>query len=352
MNLVHRARSFFRREASLAEQEKVVLQQPVIYRERRKPTPRPLRWPPKKAALALQGGGSFGAFTGGVLDRLLESDVGISAVSGASAGAINSVLLASGLIEGGREAARKKLKGFWRRLSDEMSVVSWTTTRFPHAFDILAGTLSPALFNPFDLNPLRRALVEEVDFDRLRDPRSPRLLIATTRVRDGRLRIFRNDEITVDVVLASSCLPMAHHSVQIDGEAYWDGGYVSNPPILQLVDEIDVDDLLIVQLMPERDDRIPVSRMDIGRRLDQITFNSPLNAELAALELARKMAATPKLRRLRVGRIAAEDEIADLADRSAADLGRAFVNTLHESGRKAADRWLAQGMDLDLSKVA
>ena len=304
------------------------------------------RWPPRKIALALQGGGSFGAFTWGVLDRLLEEPGSeIDAMSGASAGAVNGVLLASGLVTGGPNEAKARLARFWGRMIDDAAFVPFASLQ-----QLLAGTpaglwtraFSPSQFNPFDLNPLRRALAAEVDFDALRDPASPRLLIATTRVRDSSLRIFRNEEITIDTVLASACLPLIHRTVEIEGESYWDGGYVANPPILPLVHENDVSDLVVVQVTPTQGARKPSAPAEIARRLDQISFNAPLNAELAALELARKLAATPKVRDLHVWRLAAEDEIAGLDERSAADLGRTFIAALHESGRRAAERWLAQ----------
>ena len=311
------------------------------------PQPSAETWPPAKISLALQGGGSFGAFTWGVLDRLLEEpDVEIESLSGASAGAINGALLASGLVHGGRQDAKERLTRFWHRMRDEAAFLSFATipgflANSPAS--ILTRTFSPSQLNPFDLNPLRRALIAEVDFDALHDPRSPRLLVATTRVNDGSLRIFRNNEIDVDVVLASACLPMIHRTIEIDGEGYWDGGYVSNPPVLSLVHESEVRDLLIVQLTPSHGVRQPSTPSDVTRRLDQIAFNSVLNAELEALELARKLDATPKLRTLRIARLAAEDEIQGLAGRSAADLGRSFIETLHHGGRHAAEGWLAAG---------
>ena len=304
------------------------------------------RWPPRRLHLALQGGGSFGAFTWGVLDRLLdEADVEFGALSGASAGAVNGVLLASGLVQGGRAEAKARLARFWRRMIDEAAFLP-----FANLQSLLAGTpaglwsraFSPAQFNPFDLNPLKRALAAEVDFATLNDPASPALLIATTRVSDGSLTLFRNGDITMNVVLASACLPLVHHTIEIDGEAYWDGAYVSNPPILSLVHEHDVTDLVVVQVTPAHGARKPSSPAEIARRLDQIAFNAPLNTEIAALELAQKLAATPKVRDLRLWRLAAEDEIAGLNERSTADLGRTFIEGLHESGRHAADRWLSQ----------
>ena len=244
----------------------------------------------------------------------------------------------------GRRPARAS-PAFGNRMMEEAAFVPFASMQ-----GLLAGTpaalftraFSPAQFNPFDLNPLRDALIAEVDFAALRDPASPRLLVATTRVSDGSLRIFRNEEISADVVLASACLPLVHRTVEIDGEAYWDGGYASNPPILPLVHEGDMTDLLIVQLTPAHGARVPATPGEINRRLEQIMFNSALNAELAALELAQKVRATPKLRALRIARIAAEDEIDGLAARSAADLGRVFIEGLHRGGRRAAERWLAR----------
>ncbi|MCB1535944.1 MAG: patatin-like phospholipase family protein [Rhodoblastus sp.] len=292
-------------------------------------------------SLALQGGGSYGAFTWGVLDRLLEApDLQFDAISGASAGAVNAALMAAGMAEGGREGARKKLESFWRRMSVASSFLPLNV--IPPGVEALAQALSPFQFNPFDLNPLRRALESEIDFDALRTADVPRLLIATTRVSDGALRIFRNDELTVDTILASACLPLIHRTIEIEGEGYWDGGYSANPPLVQLVHESDALDVLIVQVTPARGQGIPTNRGDIVKRLEHISFNATLNAELEALRLAAKLRATPKMRGLRVDRLAAEDEIADLASRSAADLDWRFLTRLRDAGRVAASGWLAQ----------
>lgn len=309
-------------------------------------------WPPSQLSLALQGGGSFGAFTWGVLDRLLEEPaISFDHISGASAGAVNAVLLACGLIEGGREGARAKLGKFWKRMTNDASLLSYMSMLgFPHsdALGMLGKAFAPNQVNPFDINPLRRALKLEVDFSILRDPDCARLLIATTRVRDGQLRIFRNHEITADAVLASTCLPAIHRAVEIDGEAYWDGAYVCNPPVLQLAHESRAASLLVVQVTPANDARVPTTSVDIDRRLDQIMFNSSLNTELAALDLARKNHPSPKLLALQLSRIAAENEIDGLIQRSAGDLGRGFVSLLHRSGRRAADRWISQAPEADL----
>ena len=303
-------------------------------------------WPPRRLSLALQGGGSFGAFTWGVLERLLEEpDCDIDAISGASAGAVNGVLLASGLVEGGREGARTRLRRFWRRITEEASFRSLMLIGgfSPAGTSVTFGRgLSSARFDPFDLDPLRQALAAEIDFSALRDPTCPKLLVSTTRVRDGRLQLFRNQDLTADVVLASTCPALVHCAVEIDGDAYWDGGYAANPPLLQLVQDSAATDVLVVQITPTRDAYIPITMAAIDRRLDQIMANSALNAEIAALDFARADAAGSKLRALRVFRIAAEDRIDGLAQRSAADIGSSFITMLHRTGREAADHWLAR----------
>jgi NTE family protein len=306
-------------------------------------------WPPRRLSLALQGGGSFGAFTWGVLDRLLEEPTcELDSISGASAGAVNGVLLASGFVEGGREGARAQLRRFWRRMTDEASFRSLMVIGgfSPAGSSVAFGRGLSAQFDPLDLDPLRQALATEIDFAALREPTCPKLLIATTRVRDGRLQIFRNKDLTADVVLASTCPPLIHCAVEIEGEAYWDGGFVANPPVVQLVQDSEATDVLIVQITPTRDAYVPMTMAAIDRRIDQITANSALNAEIAALDLARADAAMPKLQALRLFRIAAEDTVDRLAQRSAVDVGRSFIAMLHRSGREAADRWLSHDPDV------
>jgi NTE family protein len=301
------------------------------------------QWPPRKLSLALQGGGTFAAFTWGVLERLLEEpDIEIDTISGASAGAVNALLLACGLAEGGREAARSRLNRFWVRLMHEASFRSLMLVGgfSPTGSSVAFGpTLRSGQFDPFDLDPLRQALSRDIDFAALRAAKSPKLLIAATRIRDGQQQIFRNDAITTDVALASTCPPLVHCAVEIDGEAYWDGGFGGNPPLLKLAQETAATDVLLVQLTPSRDSYVPITLAAIDRRLDQITANAALNAEVAAIAWAQSHSATS----LRLSRIAAEDSIEGLAQRSSADLGRGFIRLLHRSGREAAGRWLGQG---------
>lgn len=302
---------------------------------------RPDQWPPRKLSLALQGGGTFAAFTWGVLERLLEEPIEIDTVSGASAGAINALLLASGLAEGGREAARARLSRFWLRLMHEASFRSLMLVGgfSPAGSSVAFGpTLRSGQFDPFDLDPLRQALSRDIDFSALHDARCPKLLIAATRIRDGRQQIFRNDAITADVALASTCPPLVHCAVEIDGEAYWDGGLGGNPPLLRLAQDTTTSDVLLIQVTPARDSYVPITLAAIDRRLDQIAANAALNAEVAAIAWAQSHAAPS----LRITRIAAEDSIDGLAQRSSTDLGRGFIRLLHRSGRAAAERWLGQ----------
>lgn len=306
------------------------------------PRARSDQWPPRKLSLALQGGGTFAAFTWGVLERLLEEpDIAIDTVSGASAGAINALLLACGLAEGGREGARSRLSRFWVRLMHEASFRSLMLVGgfSPAGSSVAFGpTLRSGQFDPFDLDPLRQALSRDIDFSILRDARCPKLLIAATRIRDGQQQIFSNDAITADVALASTCPPLVHCAVEIDGEAYWDGGFGGNPPLLRLVQETAATDLLLVQVTPTRDSYVPITLAAIDRRLDQIMANAALNAEIAAIEWAQSCATAS----LRLTRIAAEDSVDGLAQRSSTDLGRGFIRLLHRSGREAAERWLGQ----------
>jgi NTE family protein len=301
-------------------------------------------WPPGRLALALQGGGSFGAFTWGALDRLLEEDgIEFDALSGASAGAVNAVLLASGLAAGGREGARKNLEHFWTHVSQQTMFLP-KVARLP--LDFMTKALTPYQFNPFDLNPLRDALLAHVDFDLLRNTPGPKLLIGATRVSDAGLRIFSRPEMSVDCILASACLPLIHHSVAIDGEYFWDGGYVANPPLTPLVVETDASTVRIVQISPKRIDVVPRSRQEIEKRIDQIIFSSTLDREIDAIrQLAPLCAAgdsSGKWARFRLDRIAAENEIEALAAQSAANLSWSFVSKLRDAGRAAADGWVTQ----------
>src|SRR3954451_833966 len=313
--------------------------------------PKPARGKTKHLSLALQGGGSLGAFTWGVLDRLLEEeDLTFDAISGASAGAGNAVVLAGGLLAGGKPEARRRLDHFWEQLSRMAPPQGGATANL--FADMASRFLSPYQLNPFNLNPLERLLSAEVDFDALRANPPLRLLIAATSVSNGRLQIFRETELTRDKVLASMCLPMRSHAVQIDGERYWDGGYAANPPLISLVEASDASDMLIVQIMPTAGQELPVSSPDIVKRLEQISFNGVFLREAAALTAMARVAGSGsqdpafsrKLQTLRLHHISAEREHSALSEASGGNLDWQFLRTLRESGRAAAESWLAYGV--------
>jgi NTE family protein len=302
-----------------------------------------------RLSLALQGGGSLGAFTWGVLDRLLEEDdVSFDAVSGASAGAINAVILAAGLAQGGRTGAREALARFWKRASDAAPRHAGTRAS-SGVFDLSTRVMSPYQFNPLDINPLR-PLLGEVDFEALRQVPPLRLLIGATRVSDGRLRVFREQQITQDVVLASACLPLLHHAVTIDGEAYWDGGYAANPPLMPLVTASRASDILVVQIIPTEGEELPRTSPEIIRRLNQMTFNNSLLHDLDTLssmmELAKDQGGegrlSRKLQRLRLHRLSAEEVVPDLRQMSAFNLDWDPLIRLRDAGRAAAEDWLTR----------
>jgi len=302
-------------------------------------------------SLALQGGGSFGAFTWGVLDRLLEEPgIDFDTISAASAGAVNAAVMAAGMVDGGREEARARLEQFWRRMSHSVALLAPPASPIGAGFELLLRSMSPYQFNPLNINPLREALIASIDFERLRARSTIKLLIAATRVSDGRLRILTNHELTVEAILASACLPLLHQSIEIDGEPYWDGGYAANPPLIPLVQASNSDHVLIVQVTPMASKRLPVTASEISKRIDEIQFNATLNTEFEALKLAKLMGATEKLRRLRIGRISADEEVEGLAQESAGNLKSEFLERLNSSGRAAAGRWLKKDMPRGASR--
>jgi NTE family protein len=254
--------------------------------------------------LALQGGGSHGAFTWGVLDRLLEeSSLRIDGISGTSAGAMNAVVLVDGYEAAGPNGARTALEEFWRRVSHaarfspirrsplDILLGRWTldTSPFFVAFDLAARLFSPYDLNPQGANPLRDVLADCVDFGRLANS-SIRLFVTATNVRTGRGRVFRNKELTPDVLLASACLPTLFQAIEIDGEAYWDGGYSGNPTITPLVRECTSKDTLLVAVNPVERQGTPRSARDILDRLNEVSFNATLLKELRMIALLRQVA--------------------------------------------------------------
>ena len=313
-------------------------------------------------ALALQGGGSHGAFAWGVLDRLLEDHrFEIEAISGASAGSVNAVALAHGLLQDGRDGARASLQRFWDAIAaatppgffhEPLTENALHATPSPslQAFLALARFFAPYQLNPFDLNPLREILEAQIDFEQLRKSRL-KLFLATTRVRTGTLRLFRTPEISLAVVLASACLPLLHHTVEIDGEGYWDGGLTANPPLYPLLHECTARDIVAVLLHPRSWPAHPSSAADISHRLTEISFGAAFFSELQGIVLARKLAEKSwvawgslerRLRRFRLHVVDAPDLMGSLDSLSKLNARAPFIAALRDAGRERADAWLRQ----------
>ena len=325
--------------------------------------------------LALQGGGSHGAFTWGVLDRLMDEPwLRIDGISGTSAGAMNAVVLTGGFAADGPAGAKSALSAFWRRVADsarfspirrspfDVVLGRWTldTSPFYLAFD-----LASRVFSPYDLkfagaNPLQRVLADSVDFAQV--ARSPiRLFVTATNVHTGRGRVFRNAELTPDIVLASACLPTLFRAIEIDGQSYWDGGYAGNPTITPLVRESDSHDTLLVAVNPTERPETPRSAREILDRVNEVSFNATLLKELRMIALLRQVvdAGTSE------GRKWAEMRMHLVTSKVLADLGASskfnaewdFLCMLRDEGRRAAEAFLAansqnigkrSSMDLDV----
>jgi NTE family protein len=260
----------------------------------------------KPINLALQGGGSHGALTWGVLDRLLEDGrLAITGISGTSAGAMNAVVLADGYRRGGAEAARAALARFWRAVSDaaRLSPIRrspWDRLRGSYsldgspaylAFEGLSRMLSPYQLNPLGLNPLRDVVARQVDFANVNACPDVRVYVTATNVRTGQPRVFGPGEVTIDAVMASACLPQMHPAVEIDGEAYWDGGFTGNPALYPLVARHDAPDIVVVQINPIVRHALPRSAREIINRVNEISFNSSLVKELRTIALMQRVAA-------------------------------------------------------------
>ncbi|MDH5823689.1 patatin-like phospholipase family protein [Luteimonas sp. RD2P54] len=307
---------------------------------------------PLDLLLALQGGGAHGAFTWGVLDRLLEEPAfGIEAVSATSSGAVNAVAMAHGWIQDGREGARTHLARTWQRIGEKGALASWGLP--PAAGGVAWLTeftrhLTPAQLNPLGLNPLADLLDELIDFERIRAAPPFRLHVAATRVRDGALVLFTGERLTCEAVLASACLPQLFRAVEIDGDAHWDGGYAGNPALAPLVYEARARDLLCVLVQPLESPRLPTSAREIADRALELTFSTTFLRELEALatnqQLIRgKLALTSLGRRLQSLRLHLVEPGASLAEaggKAKLDTRPAMLGALCALGRERAGQWL------------
>lgn len=319
----------------------------------------------KTISLALQGGGAHGAFTWGVLDRLLEDErLEIEAITGASAGAVNAVVVAEGLAEGGRRKAREQLATFWSAVSRALSLsplsgALWQNFLPPWlrglnpamtAFDFFSQIASPYDFNPVDYNPLRDIVKEEVDFARVQACRTMKLFISATNVETGRLKVFTDNDVTLDSVMASACLPTLFKAVEIDGAFYWDGGYTGNPSLYDLIKGTEGSDLMVVQINPDRRSEVPRAASDILNRLNEITFNASLVRELQSVAFVNKAVREGGLGRLgyrpiRMHRIGGGATFEALRSYSKFNGDWSFLMQLRDAGYAETDAWLRAHFD-------
>ncbi len=328
--------------------------------------------PAQPVTLALQGGGSLGAFTWGVLDRLLDvPELRIEAVSGTSAGAMNGAMLAQGLATGGPAEAKRLLDQLWRGIAVGSGLLDtsgggggdWLQSAFSAALPMMAdamrqtakgllgGTVGPVL----GLNPLRGVLDGLVDPSRFGRPGTPTLVVAATRVRTGEARLFRDAEVTVDALLASCCLPQLFPAVQIEGEAYWDGGYASNPPVRVLIEMGCPSDVIVVRTTPEERPELPMDPMAVYERVNELAFDASMRQELHSLAVAQELLADlpavpsagplSRLREARLHMIGAEQEFRALGRGSYLDTSWGFLQRMHGLGVAAAGQWLDANFD-------
>ena len=319
--------------------------------------------------LALQGGGAHGAFTWGVIEQLLDDGrLQIEGISGASAGAVNAILVADGLARGGPAEARKRLAEFWRAASAGASLSTVQQSVIERLFSFLpvdntpaqlwfkamSQYFSPYTLNPLNINPLKSLIERFVDFDAVRACPELQLFISATNVHTGRLHVFSRDKMTADVIAASACLPFLFQAVEIDGVPYWDGGYLGNPAIFPFFHTTATEDVLIVQLNPLERKMTPTTSREIVNRLNEITFNSSLLSEIRAIEFVARLIDQQALphgtgpgqyRKVKLHRIVLDGLGKSYTADTKLSTDLDFFEGLRTSGRRAARRFLDNHFD-------
>ena len=332
--------------------------------------------------LALQGGGAHGAFAWGVLDKIIEDGrLTIEAISATSAGAMNAVVFAYGMSIGGTAGAREKLEEFWSEISAAGQLYSPVRTlpwekalqafgcysEFSPtfiAFQALTHLFSPYQLNPFNFNPLRDVLTKVVDFDALcQCNETARIYLSATNVRTGKIKVFQNADLSADAVMASACLPYVFQAVEIDGEHYWDGGFMGNPAIFPLIYEANSSDVIIVHINPIERKKLPMSSPEIFDRINEISFNSSLMREMRAIEFVTRLIDDGalddrKYKRMRIHSIRDDAEMAQLGVATKLNPDWEFLCRLRDVGRRRAEEWLQNNYDrvgrsssIDLAEV-
>ena len=317
----------------------------------------------KVVNLALQGGGSHGAFTWGVIDRMLEDErIAFDGITATSAGGVNAVVLADGLAAGGRDGAREHLRTFWKKMSevaassiiapsffDQMNPTFGLEHTPAYVFiDVLSRIVSPYQLNPLDINPLRDLLNNTVDFERVRRQKVIKLFLCATNVRTCKVKVFPREEIAAEHVLASACLPFMMRAPEIDGEVYWDGGFMGNPAIFPVIYGCDARDVVMVHLTPTERPEKPTNSRAILNRMQELAFNSSLMRELRVIAFVSQLIDEGKMpggKRMYMHLIEAEDVIRDLSGSSKMNGTWKFLTHLFEIGRQRADKWLDANYD-------
>ncbi|HEY4164534.1 MAG TPA: patatin-like phospholipase family protein [Dongiaceae bacterium] len=327
--------------------------------------PRARRPGVKHISLALQGGGSHGAFTWGVMHRLMsEPRIYIDGISGTSAGAMNAAVFVDGFLKGKRQGAIDALEAFWDRVARICPIPRAFPRGIPGAsegwavdgdptfmlVDFMTRLWSPRQFNPMKINPLGEILAELVDFENLRAHPEVKLFVTASNVRTCKSRLFRTSEITAQTLLASACLPLLFEAVEIDGEFYWDGGYLGNPAIYPLIQECASSDVVIVQINPLNRPDVPETARDILNRINEMTFNASLVREMSGISTITKLVESGTLKddrymAVRFHEIGAEVELAEMGALSKMNTERPFLEHLHRLGYETADNWIAKNFD-------
>ncbi len=322
----------------------------------------------KTVNLALQGGGAHGAFTWGALDRLLEENrLNIEGISGTSAGAMNAMMLKTGFVDGGREGAKAQLDRFWGSVrhrsainvnplaawvslfSNDAAKIADTVFASPlyQAQDAFGRAFSPYDWNPLNINPLRGLLAEMIDFDAVCRHCRPHLFISATNVRTGRIKVFHDKDLKIEVVLASSALPNLFQAVEVDGEHYWDGGFMGNPALYPLFNETETADTVIIHVNPVERADVPTTAAAIQNRVNEISFNSSLLRELRNVEFVTRLMTEGKLkpgeqRMVHIHSIRDDVAMADLNVATKLSPAPELFDYLKEAGHSAADRFLKE----------
>ncbi len=304
----------------------------------------------KRVNLAMQGGGAHGAFGWGVLDKLAEDGrLDIEGLSASSSGSMNAVVYADGRMRGGQDGAREALEKFWRNVSAAGAMYSFGL----QLIQPLTGAFSPSHLNPFGLNPLRDLLEKSVDLEAVRACTAVELFICATNVRTGQPRIFRNPQMTADVLMASACLPTLFPAVEVEGQHYWDGGYMGNPALYPLIYHTQSRDIVIVHINPIVRPKLPTTAAEIQNRLNEITFNSSLLRELRAIAFVTKLIEQgwlkdeyrERLKHVLIHSILADELMSNLSVASKLKTDWTFLCDLRDRGRAAAAHWLEANFD-------